>query len=167
MCRVDWKGEGKAEDDIEYNDVGACNPVDHESHQPVHPEPAWYHVLPPAQQVRQDRRHVRERREDHKRSHKRREGRLGSHVDAPEHRDEHAAEHNRSERIMCTPVHVGEEATARRRPVARQCPEHPAGCDAAADTREEGWQEGEKDEANGARLAPGRLPVDLSQREEV
>ncbi|KAL9028388.1 MAG: hypothetical protein Q9180_007171, partial [Flavoplaca navasiana] len=69
--------------------------------------------------------------------------------------------------IMCAPVHVGEEATARRRSVARHGPEHPAGCDAAADAREEGWQEGEKDEANRARLAPGRLPVDLSQREEV
>lgn len=68
---------------------------------------------------------------------------------------------------MCAAVHVGEEATVRRRSIARQRPEHPAGCDAAADAREEGWQEGEKDEANGARLAPGRLTVDLSEREEV
>lgn len=68
---------------------------------------------------------------------------------------------------MCIPVHVGEEATEWRRSVARHCPEHPAGRDAAADAREERWHEGNEDEANAARLTPCRLSVDLGEREEV
>ncbi len=64
-------------------------------------------------------------------------------------------------------VHVGEEAAARRRSIARQRPKDPAGRDAAADAGEQGRYKGEEEEANRACLAPCCLAVDFCKWEGV
>ena len=91
-------------------------------------------MLPTAEQVWEDGRNVRKRREDNKGSHKGLECRLRPDIDAAKHRNEDSAEDDGSKWIVCVLVDIGEEAAARRSSIACQGPKDSAGGDTATNS---------------------------------
>jgi hypothetical protein len=58
--RVDWQSEREAENDDEYHNVQASEPINNESSKSFHPQPARGNVGPFAQQVGKYRCEIRE-----------------------------------------------------------------------------------------------------------
>ena len=117
--------------------------------------------------MREDGHEVGQRRQLDKAADKGVESSGGAQVDTSQDGDDAPAGEGRVERVVESAVDATHPFGEGSRAVAGESPQGTAGSDVAARGRDQGWQEGDDQEAKGTPTGAGGLVVDLRQGEVV